>query len=268
MSTPHATLDSPITLLARHFLGDVPPTPMVAPDGVDRCPSATHALRTFADEIGFAVGYDREQHGALIQDIYPIRTREHEQVSTSSKVMLGSHTETAFHPHKPRYVVLLCLRGDRNAATTYADVHDIVSCLSTDSLNALQAPEFVTTIDPSFMTNGEPDADVTVTPLVVTPGECGEVPDGWTFTYDELLMKGTTPRAIRALSELHRAVKSCTKQVVLRQGDILVIDNHRAVHGRTPFIPRYDGTDRWLKRALVVETLPRDVVDRVIQTRL
>jgi hypothetical protein len=41
------------------------------------------------------------------------------------------------------------------------------------------------------------------------------------------------------------------------------------VHGRTPFIPRYDGTDRWLKRALVVTSLPTDdVVGRVIQTRL
>jgi alpha-ketoglutarate-dependent taurine dioxygenase len=55
---------------------------------------------------------------------------------------------------------------------------------------------------------------------------------------------------------------------VLADGDLLVIDNDRAVHGRTPFIPRYDGTDRWLKRALVVTSLPTDdVVGRVIQTR-
>ncbi|MBJ7505663.1 MAG: TauD/TfdA family dioxygenase, partial [Ilumatobacteraceae bacterium] len=50
---------------------------------------------------------------------------------------------------------------------------------------------------------------------------------------------------------------------------ILVIDNHRAVHGRTSFTPRYDGTDRWLKRALVVQSLDGvDAVGRVIQTRL
>ncbi|NBT21304.1 MAG: hypothetical protein EBT17_04190, partial [Actinobacteria bacterium] len=62
--------------------------------------------------------------------------------------------------------------------------------------------------------------------------------------------------------------KMVTQTVVLGDGDLLVIDNDRAVHGRTPFVPRYDGTDRWLKRALVVRELPHgDVIGRVIQTR-
>jgi hypothetical protein len=112
------------------------------------------------------------------------------------------------------------------------------------------------------MTKGEPDARVTVTPLT-------KKQSGWVLVYDELLMSGTSTRAANALAELHVAVKRATKQVVLADGDLLVIDNDRAVHGRTPFIPRYDGTDRWLKRALVVTSLPTDdVVGRVIQTRL
>jgi L-asparagine oxygenase len=177
-------------------------------------------------------------------------------------VVLGSHTETAFHPHKPRYVVLLCLRSDPQAATTYADVADIVVHLSNEHLAALQTNEFVTSIDPSFMSNGEPDAQVHVAPLTAT----GE---GWSLIYDQLLMRGTTPQTIAALSALHDAVKHSTQQVVLAAGDILVIDNHRAVHGRTPFAPRYDGTDRWLKRALVVQSLDDiDAIGRVIQTRL
>ena len=82
-------------------------------------------------------------------------------------------------------------------------------------------------------------------------------------------MRGKTLRAIAALSALHHAVKHTTQQVVLAAGDILVIDNHRCVHGRTPFAPRYDGTDRWLKRALVVQSLDGiDAIERVIQTRL
>ncbi|MEY4401389.1 MAG: hypothetical protein RL072_1254, partial [Actinomycetota bacterium] len=183
-------------------------------------------------------------------------------VSTSSKVMLGSHTETAFHPHKPRYVVLLCLRGDALAATTYSDVNEIVQHLSVAAVDVLQTSEFVTTVDPSFMTNGEPDARVTVTPLT-------KQQSGWVLVYDELLMSGTSTRAANALAELHVAVKRATKHVVLNGGDLLVIDNDRAVHGRTPFTPRYDGTDRWLKRALVVTSLPaNDVVGRIIQTRL
>lgn len=254
--------DSPFTIFPHYFTGHVPSTPLILDSNVDACPAATRALLHFADDIGRAVGYDREQGGALIQDIFPVRASEHHQVSTSSKVMLGSHTETAFHPHKPRYVVLMCLRGDPQAATTYADVYDIIDRLSNEALAVLQSSEFVTTIDPSFMSNGEPDARVTVTPLTATP-------NGWTLVYDQLLMTGTTPRAVAALVELHRAVQSSTKHVVLQRGDVLVIDNHRAVHGRTPFTPRYDGTDRWLKRSLVVRALPTtDVVGRVLQTRL
>lgn len=259
-AAPGAT--SAITLIPKYFTGVVPPTPLVADTETDACPSATRALLRFADDIGRAVGYDREQNGRHIQDIFPVKSSERAQVSTSSKVMLGSHTETAFHPHKPRYVVLLCLRGDANAATTYADVHEIVQHLSDEAVDVLQIGEFVTTVDPSFMTKGEPDARVTVTPLT-------KKQSGWVLVYDELLMSGTSTRAANALAELHVAVKRATKQVVLADGDLLVIDNDRAVHGRTPFIPRYDGTDRWLKRALVVTSLPTDdIVGRVIQTRL
>lgn len=254
--------DAVVTLISGYFTGLVGATPHHTNIDGDTCPAATRALLRFADDIGHAVGYDREQEGRLIQDIFPVRVSEHQQVSSSSKVMLGSHTETAFHPHKPRYVVLLCLRGDAQAATTYADVSDIVRHLSTDDRDVLQTQQFITTIDPSFMANGEPDAQVHVAPLTLTSS-------GWVLTYDELLMRGITPRAVVAMSSLHQAVKLSTKQVVLQSGDLLAIDNARAVHGRTPFVPRYDGTDRWLKRSLVVRELPtHDIVGRVIQTRL
>jgi alpha-ketoglutarate-dependent taurine dioxygenase len=39
--------------------------------------------------------------------------------------------------------------------------------------------------------------------------------------------------------------------VRLAAGDVLVVDNDVVVHGREPFRPRYDGTDRWLKRVSV-----------------
>ena len=253
--------NSAVTLVSKYFTGSVPATPLQQLAD-DACPSATRALLQFANDIGYAVGYDREQNGRLVQDIFPVRASETAQVSTSSKVMLGSHTETAFHRHRPRYVVLLCLRGDAAAATTYANVNDIVELLSTEHLAVLQTTDFVTTVDPSFMTQGEPDAEVVVPPLTFTNG-------AWLLVYDELLMRGTTERAGAALAELHRAVKLATQRVVLSYGDVLVIDNDRAVHGRTPFMPRYDGTDRWLKRALVVRELPHgDVFGRVIQMRL
>jgi hypothetical protein len=37
-------------------------------------------------------------------------------------------------------------------------------------------------------------------------------------------------------------------QINLQPGDIIILDNNRVVHGRSSFIPKYDGTDRFLVR--------------------
>lgn len=34
----------------------------------------------------------------------------------------------------------------------------------------------------------------------------------------------------------------------LAAGDVLIVDNKRAMHARTSFEPAYDGNDRWLQR--------------------
>ena len=80
---------SAITLIPRYFTGIVAPTPVIADANLDACPAATRTLLRFADDIGRAVGYDREQSGRLIQDIFPAKASERAQVSTSSKVKIG-----------------------------------------------------------------------------------------------------------------------------------------------------------------------------------
>ena len=47
-----------------------------------------------------------------------------------------------------------------------------------------------------------------------------------------------------------------------KPGDLLIIDNTVAVHGRSPFTPRFDGTDRWLQRTFVVSDLAPSAADR------
>ena len=45
--------------------------------------------------------------------------------------------------------------------------------------------------------------------------------------------------------------------IALTPGDICVIDNYKAVHGRKPFRARFDGTDRWLRRLNMARDLRR-----------
>jgi len=49
-------------------------------------------------------------------------------------------------------------------------------------------------------------------------------------------------------SKLVRKIDARLIDVALEPGQILIIDNYRTVHGRRSFMPRYDGTDRWLKK--------------------
>src|SRR5713101_3003421 len=57
--------------------------------------------------------------------------------------------------------------------------------------------------------------------------------------------------AIKALEELKRVLQKNATVVVFEPGDCWYIDNLRVAHGRWPFQPRFDGTDRWLKRLYV-----------------
>lgn len=232
-------------------VGDVPPTPAVqGQDGVQTS-TANQSILMHAALFGHPVGYAQEQNGKIIQDVFPVRGTESRQISTSSKTELALHTETAFHPYKPDYVLLLCLRGDENAETTFASIENILPYLSQHTIDVLQKEVFLTGIDESFRTHGEPDMEIPMSVLKRTER-------GWKLTYDATVMKGINEEADTALRNLEWAVSSSIQSITLKTGQLLVIDNNSTVHGRKPFQPRYDGTDRWLKRVLVVEELPPD----------
>jgi alpha-ketoglutarate-dependent taurine dioxygenase len=69
------------------------------------------------------------------------------------------------------------------------------------------------------------------------------------------------------------ALDAAVVRVVLRPGEVLFVDNYRAVHGRQGFKPRFDGTGRWLKGLNIVRdlrksrALRRGVEGRVIHGR-
>ncbi|HEX5097576.1 MAG TPA: TauD/TfdA family dioxygenase [Acidimicrobiia bacterium] len=227
-------------------VGDVPATPagpMVASgkDGVSE-----DTLLAIATELGEPVGYIQEHGGGLVQNLVPERRNEGRQSSTSSSVRLAWHTETAFHPHKPRYLLLLCLRGDPEARTLLCAIDDVLPHLSDTDVAVLREPRFRTRPDESFL---EPGA-------VGQLGEPLAVLNGDEFTYDEDLMVGMDEDAHGVLARLGAAVHAHATALTLEAGDLLIVDNHRVVHGRSSFHARYDGTDRWLQRTFVVEHLP------------
>lgn len=244
-------------------VGTPPATPPSPTAPIDKDGTSEFCLLSVARLLGQPVGYLPEHGGDLVQNIVPTRSAQARQVSTSSAVELMFHTEAAFHPHRPRYLVLLCLRGDPEAATTLASIASCLDDLTPASRTVLFEPRFRTAVDESYL-HGR--LNQFGPPRPVLSGDRHNP----TMVFDADLMVGTDHQAEDALAELGRALASKERKLVLRTGDLLVVDNNAAVHGRTPFTPRFDGTDRWLQRTFVVADLSPSAGERqgrVITTR-
>ncbi len=206
-----------------------------------------------------------------MHDIAPARGDEHSQVSSSSSELLWWHTEEAFHPLKCDYLGLMCLRNHEQVATTFASVNGIE--LATEIRQVLFEARFVIRPDDSHLAaehdrplatgkerellraareriermNKDPQrvallrGDFDAPYLSVDPFYMDVAPDD--------------AQARQAYDALCHALDGQLKEVPLSPGEILFIDNYRAVHGRRPFPARYDGTDRWLKRVNITRDL-------------
>jgi L-asparagine oxygenase len=187
--------------------------------------------------------------GRLVQHVVPVATMEFTQTSESSSGSLDWHVEDGFSPDRCDYVGLLCLRGDERASTEFAAARDVR--LPDDVRRILGEARFEMSPDTAHELE---DASPTRTPVLFGPDHATEI------CYDAHYLKPASAgsaedaAALRALgAELDRR----SQRHVLARGDLLVLDNRRVVHARTPFAARHDGTDRWLLRTMVCASLPR-----------
>jgi hypothetical protein len=244
-------------------VGTLPPTPPTPTTPPRKDSVSEFTLLTIARRLGQPVGYEPEHGGELVQSIVPTEAAIDRQVSTSSKVQLMFHTEAAFHPHRPRYLLLLCLRGDPAAQTTLSSIYEVMPQLPVEVIDVLFERRFRTAVDESYL-HGR--TNVLGAPIAVLSGDRLRP----SMVFDADLMVGVDDEADRALRVLADATAACHTAVALESGDLLVVDNAVAVHGRSPYAPRFDGTDRWLQRTFVVSDLTSSAADRrgrVITTR-
>ena len=236
-------------------IGPLPPTPPAPAAPVDKDLATELILLTVARRLGQPIGYVPEHGGRIVQNIVPTASDADRQTSTSSRSNLMFHTETAFHPHRPRYLLLLCLRGDPTAHTTLVSVHDLMDHLPADVVAAMYEPRYRTAVDASFL-GGRANELGPARPLLTGTREEP------TFVFDADLTVGTDAGAEDVLAQIRTAIDVLTTSVVLEPGDLLVVDNNVAIHGRSPFAARFDGTDRWLQRSFVVTDLAPSAAER------
>ncbi|MFC8448626.1 TauD/TfdA family dioxygenase [Kitasatospora sp. NPDC057223] len=195
--------------------------------------------------MGTPIAWDGQQDGRFVHNIVPSPGHETVQTGASSSVLLTPHTEDAFHPGRAHLLLLCCMRNHDSIATTAASIR--LAELSDDDIAELTRPVAPILPDDAY----EEAQRFGGGPAPVPTLFAGET--GLTLRFDPAytpLDEAQEPwRA--AYGRLADELARVSVAVSLRPGDVLVVDNDLVVHGRVPFRARYDGTDRWLKRASV-----------------
>ena len=201
--------------------------------------------------LGDVIAYADEKEGRLIQDICPVPGAEKRQENTGS-TLLELHTEDGFHRNKPHHLSLLGLRADHTeeAITVAASIRACLQTLDPNTIETLREPLFRVRLASSFVGT---DAKAYSDPMPVLSSAAHD-PD---LCVDFHATEPMDDTAAKAFEELRQALLGCLVGVVLKPGDMIIVDNRRAVHGRTAFTPRYDGEDRWLRRCFAVADIRR-----------
>jgi L-asparagine oxygenase len=238
----------------------VPPTPEHADYGVGAGLPAARVFAVAAALFGEQYGFRPELAGRIVQDILPVAGFEDTQQSISSRAPLELHCETVFTDNRADYIGLLCLRPDPEhvAGTVLTSTSMFLPLLDPETIDLLYQPRFSTTVDGSFLRGGGIDHPITIGPIRVLDG--GTTRPRLRCDFAET--RGLDDEAQAALDALYQAASATLIEVRLDAGDLLLIDNHDAFHGRTPFRFHHSAEDRWLLRTFITRDLARSAADR------
>lgn len=221
---------------------EAPPTPRLR-DEASRCMDVEDlicgvVLKCFGELLQYAGKVDP----SLIQNVFYVPG--HEDLQLGSGVQkLEWHVEDGFHAFRPDWVGLLCVRGDRGTRTYLARSQD----LPDDEIRAdMLETRFRLRVDDSF---SSPYRDKTIQSCTLIAQASGY---DIVFDPDFTLVGSETER--QKLDSFSRAFDEISKEVTLKAGDMLVFNNRRVVHGRSPYLPKTAGKDRWLKRGLSISS--------------
>ncbi|MFB7286687.1 TauD/TfdA family dioxygenase [Actinacidiphila glaucinigra] len=204
------------------------------------------ALLLVSALMGHPIAWEGQQDGRFVHNIVPSPGHETEQTGASSTVLLSPHTEDAFHPGRAHLLLLCCLRNHDNIATTAAGIRK--THLADQDIAALSKAVLPILPDDAYAeAQGFTDQAPPPVPTLHTTDE------GMTLRYDPAYtpLDDADDDFRAAYERLSEELARVSVAVSLSPGDVLVVDNDLVVHGRVPFQARYDGTDRWLKRASV-----------------
>lgn len=256
--------DTGTLLLDRVPVSEPPPTP---PDNRSHLAETTPLARVQAivnHSCGQMVAYEAEGHGRLYQDMVPNRAMALSQTSLGSGVELELHTEQAFSKLRPDILSLACLRGHPDAKTYVLPAHVLLEHMTPFERKLLRRELWRTGVDGSFKLGGHEFIEGEERgPLAIVGG----AHDDPTVVFDQDLMTGVTEEAQAMVGRVVEVYRAHRFSVTIEPGQILLVDNVRAVHGRSPFTPNFDGSDRFISRSFAIRDLVRTRYARPANSR-
>ncbi|WP_060543680.1 hypothetical protein [Pseudomonas sp. Leaf48] len=193
--------------------------------------------------VGDVFGYSDLQNGKLVQEIFPIFKDRNKQLGSGS-VHLELHTEDPALPYRADVLGFLCVRNDDK-------VPNLLSCPDFSTVDAtlrhrLKETRYTILSDrPSTMEYKPTALETTV--FQESPTE------GYSFIYDPVYVDYSkmSQREELDFKDFIKVVESAAFDLSMREAQVLYINNYKCAHGRPQFTPKYDGTDRWLKRVQI-----------------
>jgi L-asparagine oxygenase len=254
--------DTPGVAVVRNLPTDagLPPTPTDGEPSPDKKTFVAEAvLLGLSQLLGEPVGFTTEKAGRFVHDVVPVSAGATTQTNQSSHVFLNFHNDIVhddtgrYDVSNPDFLVLHCLRQDhgKEAVTYYADARDVSRQLGPDTLATLRAPLFRLNAPGSYVRDvaGGEDVLSEVLPIISGPADSPEI------VVSANGVRGLTPEAEKALTDLQEACLAVAHQVRLEPGAALLINNRKGLHARSRFAARHDGTDRWLQRTYLRRSL-------------
>lgn len=242
-----------------HAVAGPTPEHWERPEGL----SATLHSDIYLALCGFALGdpfsWATLQYGRMIQDIFPIRGDERCESGHGSEGFLSFHTDDAFRPDRADYLLLFGIRNTDVVPTFVAAVRDVE--LDPRDRQLLSEPRFHIRPDDEHIRQLELRApgDPALERAIGMRDRPEPVPvlyedeDGPHVRLDLPFMRviGGDLVTEQALNRLRAELNRVRRPLVAAAGTLLLLDNRSVAHARSSFTPRYDGTDRWLRKLIV-----------------
>lgn len=184
-----------------------------------------------------------EKDGNVIHQIVPLEGKESEQSSRGSNIAFDWHTENVHEVSPPHYLGLFCLRGEAHAKTQVLHLMDLINALPNRVVATLFKDKFEFKTGPSYNFASSFQSSV------LSKNVDGNIHIRYNSSPGRL--QGIDKESDEALVFLRNWLKYHAKvsEIVLEEGDFLILDNRKTLHGRSSFkmSPSLKAR-RWLQR--------------------